>query len=62
MTNEDLEEIIMGCKLWDKHINHAQNVLKRQFSKLNGLASTILVTKDIQFNTSYDNKIQIFHT
>ena len=62
MTNEDLEEIIMGCKLSDKHINHAQNVLKKQFPMLNGLASTLLVSKDIQFDRSSDNNIQIFHT
>ena len=62
MTNEDLEEIIMGCKLSDRHINNAQNVLKKQFPMSNGLASTLLVTKDIQFDRSSDTKIQIFHT
>ena len=29
MANEDLESIIMGCKLPDIHINHAQKLLKK---------------------------------
>ena len=58
----DLEAIIMECKLSDIHINHAQKLLMKQFPSLNGLASTLLITKDIQISKSVDNKIQIFHS
>ena len=34
----------------------------KQFPSLNGLASTLLITKDIQISNSVDNKIQIFHS
>ncbi len=62
MANEDMEAIVMGCKLSDVPINHAQKLLKKQFPKLNGFASTLLITKDIQISKSFDNKIQIFHS
>ena len=61
-TNEDLEAIIMGCKLSDVHINYAQELLKKQFPSLNGLASTLLITKNVEISESYHNKSQIFHS
>ena len=60
MTNEDLEAIIMGCKLSDIHIS--QVAYETVSPSLNGLASTLLITKDIQISKSVDNKIQIFHS
>lgn len=58
MTDE-LDSIIMGEKLSDLHINHAQDLLKLQFPELNGLES---VNKD-EFKSSIEthNKLQILH-
>ena len=41
----DVERIIMGHELSDLEINLAQQLLKQQFTKLNGLQSTLLQQK-----------------
>ena len=46
----DLEMVIMGEMLTDLHINAAQSALKRQFSNLNGLESTLYQTKKAVLN------------
>ena len=55
------EEIIMGNKLSDQHINKAQNLLKVQFPQLNGLTSSLLQAKELQPTGSVKNKVQIIH-
>lgn len=58
----DTEGIIMGNELSDDEINFAQQLLKEQFNKLNGLHSTLLQGKRVNLTESETkNKIQIIH-
>ena len=45
MSDPEIEELIMGAELTDRHINLAQKILKEQFPSLNGLNSTLLQLK-----------------
>ena len=45
----DYERIIMGQELSDREINFAQQLLKAQHSKCNGLRSTLVMRKVGQF-------------
>ena len=55
----DTEHIITGEKLTDKEINRAQNLLKSQFPKLNGLKLTLHQEKvSVQATTNW---LQIIH-
>ena len=44
----NLEGITMGEKLTDIEINFAQSLLKKQFPKLNGFASTLYQDKKLE--------------
>ena len=55
----DTEHIIMGEKLNDEDINHAQKILKAQFPKLNGLRLTLYQDKPSEQAT--DNWVQVIH-
>lgn len=55
----DTEHIIMGEKLNDEDINHAQKILKAQFPKLNGLRLTLYQDKPSEQAT--DNWMQVIH-
>jgi len=58
----NFEGIIMGEQLTDVEINFAQSLLKKQFPKLNGLASTLYQEKNALLSeTSVQNKLQIIH-
>ena len=58
----DIEHIIMGEELNDTEINLAQQLLKTQFSNLNGLQSTLLQEKKMVLTeNSVRNKVQIIH-
>ena len=60
---KQFEDIIMGVELSDLQINMAQNLLKAQFPKLNGLKSTLQQTKstDLLPVDEVKNKLQIIH-
>ena len=52
----------MGNEFSDDEINFAQQLLKEQFNKLNGLQSTLLQAKQLNLTESEtSNKIQIIH-
>ena len=54
--------VVMGEQLTDAEINFAQSLLKKQFPKLNGLASTLYQEKKtILSEASVQNKLQIIH-
>ena len=55
----DTEHIIMGEKLNNQDINHAQNILKAQFSKLSGLR--LILYKDKPSEQATDNWVQVIH-
>ena len=56
----DAERIIMGHELTDLEINLAQQLLKAQFSKLNGLQLTLLQEKPLApTNEELQNKLQL---
>ena len=55
----DTEHIIMGEKLSDGDINHAQKILKAQFPKLNGLRLTLYQDRPSEQVT--DNWVQVIH-
>jgi len=58
----NLEGIIMGEQLTDIEINVAQSLLKKQFPKLNGLASTLYQEKKFELSeASVQNKLQTIH-
>ena len=58
----DTERIIMGEELCDIEINFAQQLLKEQFSELNGLVSTLYQDRRLQMTESLvRNKVQIIH-
>ena len=58
----DVERIIMGEELCDIEINFAQHLLKAQFTKLNGLTSTLYQEKQVQLTESLiQNKVQIIY-
>ena len=58
----DSEGIIMGNELSDDEINLVQHLLKEQFSKLNGLRSTLFQSKQLGLTEKETrNKLQIIH-
>lgn len=58
----DVERIIMGEELCDIEINFAQQLLKAQFTKLNGLTSTLYQEKRVQLTENLvQNKVQIVY-
>ena len=58
----DGERIIMGQQLSDVEINFAQQLLKEQFPKVNGLTNTLYQEKRVERGeTSVLNKLQIVH-
>ncbi len=59
LSSEDKATIIDGDKLNDKHINFAQQMLKKQFLNLNGCQSTLLQAKQPLANC--EQVIQIVH-
>ena len=61
LTITDKEHILAGEKLNDHHINMAQSLLKRQFSEITGLKSTLLqATKQCKEDNKL--KVQIVHS
>ena len=48
LGSKDVEDIIMGTELSDRHISMAQSLLKSQFPQLNGLRSSLLQGKQLQ--------------
>ena len=58
----DVERIIMGQQLSDVEINFAQQLLKEQFPKINGLICTLYQEKKIALSKiSVQNKLQIIY-
>ena len=58
----DVERIIMGQQLSDVEINFAQQLLKEQFPKINGLICTLYQEKKIALSEiSVQNKLQIIY-
>ena len=55
----DTEHIIMGERLSDADINHAQKILKAQFPKLNGLRLTLNQDRPSKHTT--DNWVHVIH-
>ena len=45
LSDPEIEELIMGAELSDRHISLAQKILKEQFPDLNGFNSTLLQLK-----------------
>ena len=62
LSDPEIEELIMGAELTDRHINLAQKILKKQFPSLNGLNSTLLQLKQQKLTEdTVKNKLQIIH-
>ena len=61
LGSKDVEDIIMGTELSDRHISMAQSLLKSQFPQLNGLRSSLLQGKELQSTDDVKNKLQIIH-
>ena len=62
LSDPEIEELIMGAELSDRHINLAQKILKEQFPSLNGLNSTLLQLKQQKLTENMvKNKLQIIH-
>ena len=62
LTDQEMEEIIMGGRLSDAHINRAQKILKRQFFYINGLESPLLQGKKVALTEEMvQNKLQIVY-
>jgi len=62
LTDQEMEEIIMGGRLSDAHINRAQKILKRQFFYINGLESPLLQGKKVALTEEMvQNKSQIVY-
>ena len=62
LSDPEIEELIMGAELSDRHINLAQKILKEQFPNLNGLNSTLLQLKQQKLTEDMvKNKLQIIH-
>ncbi len=59
LTHVDKEIILAGEKLNDKHICLAQNMLKKQFSDIGGLQSTLLQSKPLK---QQNKTIQVIHS
>ena len=58
----DTENILLGCELSDIEVNHAQHLIKLQFSHLTGLQSTLLQEKLLtgaSEKSGFINKLQI---
>ena len=62
LNDSEIENIIMGVKLSDLHINMAQRILKHQFPALNGLESTLFQDKEQSLKEhNVADKLQIIH-
>ena len=62
LKNIDLERVIMGEELRDAEINFAQQLLKVQFPKINGLSCTLNQEKKLELTeSSIQNKLQIVY-
>ena len=61
LTEADRDIITSGEKLNDKHINFAQEILKRQFRKLQGLQSTLCLSK-LRAPLPATGTLQIIHS
>ena len=62
LTDQEMEEIIMGGRLSDAHINRAQKILKRQFFYINGLESSLQQGKKVALTKEMvQNKLQIVY-
>ena len=59
LGSDEQDEVIMGERLTDLHVNFAQELLKSQFPSLMGLESTLLVTKECFKTAGTTNKLQI---
>ena len=58
----DLERVIMGEEITDVEINFAQQLLKAQFAKINGLLCTLYQEKKVELtDSSVQNKLQIIY-
>ena len=58
----DIENILLDCELSDIEVNHAQHLIKLQFSHLTGLQSTLLQEKLLtgtSEKSEFKNKLQI---
>ena len=58
----EIENILLGCELSDIEVNHAQHLIKLQFSHLTGLQSTLLQEKLLtgaSEKSGFINKLQI---
>ena len=58
---KDNDITIQGEKLTDKHMTASQNLLKEQFTSIEGLCTTSKVTR-CAYTTWIPNYLQIFHT
>lgn len=62
LTSDDRQIILGGEMLNDKHISFAQALLKNQFSRIGGLASTLQLSHGKISHTGIANIIEIVHT
>ena len=62
LSSDDRQIILGGEMLNDKHISFAQALLKNQFSRIGGLASTLQLSHRKISHTGVANIIQIVHT
>ena len=62
LTSDDCQIILGGEMLNDKHISFAQALLKNQFSRIGGLASTLQLSHGKISHSGVANIIQIVHT
>ena len=61
LLDEDRRIIATGEELNERHINTAQSLLKKQFSNIQGLMSTLLLSKRLGRSIVF-NCLQIIHT
>ena len=64
LTADEMDGIIMGRKLSDRHISFAQDLLKSQFGNINGLECTLMQSKNLVPVLPEDatkNELQVFH-
>ena len=59
LTNSDRLVLMSGSELNDKHINFAQELLRKQFPSLHGLRSSL--SPIVNIGVWVDNYVQIFH-
>ena len=60
LTEVDKDIVMLGEKLNDKHMNFAQALIKKQFSNLSGLHSTLTIFQ-LQAPIVSENVLQILH-